>query len=83
MVTRSIVDAGPFVAMKNLIILIVAEKLKNINLWLDITIENDYDYINKQKQRPEQVHRQCGSESADHRLKVGTETDLDGMHLDS
>lgn len=47
MVTRSIVDAGLFVAMKNLIILIVAEKLKNINLWLDITIENDYDYINK------------------------------------
>ena len=41
MVTRSIVDAGLFVAMKNLIILIVAEKLKNINLWLDITIEND------------------------------------------
>lgn len=47
MVTRSIVDAGLFVAMKKLIILIVAEKLKNINLWLDITIENDYDYINK------------------------------------
>ena len=47
MVTRSIVDAGLFVTMKNLIILIVAEKLKNINLWLDITIENDYDYINK------------------------------------
>jgi hypothetical protein len=47
MVTRSIVDAGLFVAMKNLIILIVTEKLKNINLWLDITIENDYDYINK------------------------------------
>lgn len=47
MVTRSIVDAGPFVAMKNHIILIVAEKSKNINLWLDITIENDYDYINK------------------------------------
>ena len=69
--------------MKKLIILIVAEKLKNINIWLDITIENDYDYINKQKQRPEQVHQQCGSESADHRLKVGTETDLDGMHLDS
>ena len=47
MVTRSIVDGGLFVAMKNLIILIVTEKLKNINLWLDITIENDYDYINK------------------------------------
>lgn len=47
MVTRSIVDAGPFVPMKNLIILIVAEKLKNINLWLDIAIDNDYDYINK------------------------------------
>ena len=47
MVTRSIVDAVLFVAMKNLIILIVAEKLKNINLWLDIAIENDYDYINK------------------------------------
>ena len=47
MVTRSIVDAVLFVAMKNLIILIVAEKLKNINLLLDITIANDYDYINK------------------------------------
>lgn len=47
MVTRSIVDAVLFVAMKNLIILIVAEKLKNINLLLDIAIENDYDYINK------------------------------------
>ena len=47
MVTRSIVDAVLFVAMKNLIILIVPEKLKNINLLLDIAIENDYDYINK------------------------------------
>ena len=47
MVTFSIVDAGLFVPMKNLIILIVAEKLKNINLLLDIAIDNDYDYINK------------------------------------
>ena len=47
MVTHSLVDAGLFVAMKKLIILIVAEKLKNINIWLDITIENDYDYINR------------------------------------
>lgn len=47
MVTCSIVDAGLFVPMKNLIILIVAEKLKNINLLLDIAIDNDYDYINK------------------------------------
>ena len=47
MVTYSLVDAGLFVAMKKLIILIVAEKLENINIWLDITIENDYDYINK------------------------------------
>lgn len=47
MVTCSIVDAVLFVAMKNLIILIVAEKLKNINLLLDIAIDNDYDYINK------------------------------------
>ena len=47
MVTCSIVDAVLFVPMKNLIILIVAEKLKNINLLLDIAIDNDYDYINK------------------------------------
>ena len=47
MVTCSIVDSGLFVAMKNLIILIVAEKLKNINILLDIAIDNDYDYINK------------------------------------
>ena len=47
MVTCSIVNAGLFVAMKNLIILIVAEKLKNINILLDIAIDNDYDYINK------------------------------------
>lgn len=47
MVTCSIVDAVLFVPMKNLVILIVAEKLKNINLLLDIAIDNDYDYINK------------------------------------
>ena len=47
MVTRSIVDAGPFVPMKNLIILIVAEKLKKNKIRLDIAIDNDYDYINK------------------------------------
>ena len=47
MVTHSLVDAGLFVAMIKLIILIVAEKLKIINIWLEISIENDYDYINK------------------------------------